>query len=315
MTGSQTDRMIMALEHLNRERIQAVNNDIVSAALRMQRIKTEIRSRKAGELVNHVLIRGFRKKIHTKAASQNLEYGEELNMARHGSPGIRVAVYSCIAGSYDLPRAPFYMFDNCDYLMFTDQLSVTGWENCKMPERVMEWKDTAMRNRYMKFHPFKFLAGRYDYSVYLDGNITPVSDLSVLTERVDPEIGLAFHRHCSRSSLEEELTACMNLKKGNSYYLRRQADAYRSEGLPDDYGLVEGNVIVTDLHSRTAKKLMDSCWQELVRSKGKRDQIVWPYVLWKAGIPVSKVCTLGNNVWLNPKLYISNHVNQRDRLE
>ncbi len=310
MTDAETDSVIAALERLNRERISIADSELVSQARRLKRLQTEIRQRKLGALFHHIFIRGFRKKIHTKCAGRNLDRDQETAIARHGSPQTRVAVYTCIAGGYDHPGKPFYTFDSCDYLMYTDRMDVQGWERRRIPQHLLKWKDPAMINRYMKFHPFEFLAQEYDYAVYLDGNITPVSDLSVLAECVDSRAGLAFHRHSSRSSLKEELTACKNLKKGNPGCLQKQAEAYKLQGMPDDYGLVEGNVIVTDLKSRTARQLMDACWRELVKRNGKRDQIVWPYILWRAGIPVSQVCTLGNNVWQNVKLYTSDHLHQ-----
>lgn len=298
-----------ALERMNHERLELLNSPCMKDGIRLHRLKNEVKGMQIGAVWNHLLVRCFQKKIHTKGAERNLGSVQEKELARCGRPGIRVVVYTCITGNYDMPKEPFYAFRHCDYILFSKQ-QAHGWDRRDIPEGLSRYRQPAWINRYLKFHPFELFAGSYDYSIYLDGNITPVSDLSVFTELVDPQAGLAFHRHCSRLSLTEEYTACKNMKKGSPRHLRRQVNAYRKEGMPDDYGLAEGNVIVTALGNKTAKKLMRMCWHEFVKYKGGRDQIVWPYVFWKAGIPMGQVCTLGNNVWRNPKLFITAHTDR-----
>lgn len=306
MTDIQMDRMIAALEQTNRERIRLLSSQEMADGLRLQRMKKELRSANLKMLWNHFAIRCFRGKIHTKGAQYNLEPFTEKRLARQGSKELRVAIYTCVTGGYDMPMAPFFAFDTCDYFLFCEQ-EADGWTRQAIPEKLSKMNDLAWVNRYIKLHPFEFFADEYDYAIYLDGNITPVSDLSVWASLVDPKVGLAFHRHCSRCSLKEELTACRNLKKGNPDHLRRQLASYRAQGMPDDYGLLEGNVIVTDLKSSTARRLTDQCWREFVKRAGGRDQLVWPYIFWKSQIPMERVCTLGNNVWRNSKLFISSH--------
>lgn len=302
--------MILAMEQLNSQRIQLLHSKAMADGVRLQRIQNEVRGLQIRAVWHHLAVRLNSQHIPVRAACRNLPAEKELALARRGSTKQRTVVYTCVTGTYDRPVRPFYRFDHCDYVLFSEH-PADGWSWQKIPEKLQKMKHPAWINRYLKLHPFQFFADQYDYAVYIDGNITPVSDLSVLAELVNPKTGLAFHRHCSRSSLSGEVTACKNLKKGNLRYLRRQIRKYKSEGMPDNYGLAEGNVIVTDLKNHTAKKLMDMCWHEFAAHNGGRDQIVWPYVLWKSGICMEEVCTLGNNVWMNPKLYITEHARNR----
>ena len=80
------------------------------------------------------------------------------------------------------------------------------------------------------------------------------------------------------------------------------------EKFPRNFGLFECNVIVSDLNNDKSKRILDAWWNEFLNTDVKRDQLIFPYVLWKLGYKFNNVGYLGNNVYKNYKLHINNHI-------
>lgn len=280
-----------------------------------------IRGRKLLHLFQYVITLDFKRIVHAlkfnykvRSIKNRINAGEanrdEVAWRKHlrlGPQDKKVVVYTCITGEYDNPLAPYFYNDNIDYRFFTDneqflkQDVVNEWKVMDMPCITKKY-DNSTANRYVKFHPFELFGNAYDYSIYIDGNIRPISDLSEMVFDADPETGLAFHKHSQRDCIYEEVKMCKISGKGNWKNLKRQVEGYKTEGYPVQNGLLECNVIVTDLKNNKAKEILTQWWKELLRSGSGRDQISLPYVLWKNHIPVYQLARLGNNVEKNPKL-------------
>lgn len=101
------------------------------------------------------------------------------------------------------------------------------------------------------------------------------------------------------------------ISTGNSEKIRQQIELYQKEKFPSEFPLFEATVIVVDLKNEHAKVIMDAWWKEFNRSESKRDQLSFPYVIWKLGYSGKDVGCLGTDVKLNPKFRIvgwNNHV-------
>ena len=157
-------------------------------------------------------------------------------------------------------------------------------------------------------HP-KELFENYDYTIYIDGNIRIISDISNFVRCTNEKTGLAFHRHYARNCVYREKEACKLYKKGNESKLQQQIQRYKDNGFPKEYGLLECNVIVTDLKNLNAINILNNWWDEFYLSESKRDQISLPYILWKLNYKMDDIGSLGNNVRENMKLEILNHNN------
>ena len=55
------------------------------------------------------------------------------------------------------------------------------------------------------------------------------------------------------------------------------------------------------------KGLMEQWWGEFVKYC-KRDQISFPYVMFKNGLSMNDIVTLGSNVYKNPSFRITTHL-------
>lgn len=227
-------------------------------------------------------------------------------------PGSMGAVYTCITGLYDNLFEPILRFQDIKYDVFTDNdnLKCSGWNT-----RNIETGDIDSGNyinRYYKFHPFE-VEKECDYSIYIDGNVQITSDVRQLyTVAKNSKIGIAMHTHSERDCIYAEGQTCLLHGRGNAAQISAQLDRYKYEGMPRHFGLPEATIIVVDHHNPAAKILLDQWWEEFVFWNAGRDQLAFPYILWKNGYCINDLGILGNNKFYNPKFLIHSH-RQRGR--
>lgn len=251
-------------------------------------------------------------KIETSYYNQN--YKGDFD---YDSVNLKLAVYTCVFGNYDKIKNPILMSGYCDYYIVTDQELP---EKCKWqklvptntPEGFDQWHP-AIKNRYYKMHPHE-LFEEYDYSVYIDGNIQPMTDLYPFLEKmINDKKNMALHKHPIFTCLYDSGQLLKNIELVDSKIMDRQLQKYDVEGFPRNYGFFECNVIVRKHHEEKIIKIMDTWWEEY--SKGvKRDQQSFTYALWKNGFNKSYVCLLGPDVRKNSRLKISDHKRKHEKV-
>ena len=239
-----------------------------------------------------------------------IKYMTKQNSNYDNLEKFKIVVYTCITGNYDIVQEPIYCNENVDYILFTnnEKLKSNRWKVSliKMPNGFNNKK----LNRYVKMHPHEYLKD-YDYSIYVDGNIKIYSDLTSFINKIDNNIGLGLSMHSSRDKISDEIKTCEILKKVDQKELKNlisRVNDYYNEGFPDNYGLIEAPVIVTDLSNKNAKKILDNWWNEYNDNNLSRDQICLPYILWKMNIPINQIGTISNNIFKNAKLEKISHL-------
>lgn len=220
----------------------------------------------------------------------------------------RIAVYTVVFGKYDSIPEPYCRPDNVDYYIVTDQdvdLSSSVWKQISLKgiESKLSGLDNIQKNRYLKMHP-QVLFPKYEYSIYVDGNIQIVSDVTEFIHRIG-SFGVAMHLHSSRSCVYEEAKAVLYAKKESKQAIDEHIEHLKQEGYPEHYGMLECNIIARR-HTKTMEHLMDEWWNEFC-NYSKRDQLSFPYVLYKNKINVEEVGTLGNNVHMNLSFRVLTH--------
>lgn len=213
-----------------------------------------------------------------------------------------IVIYSAITRDYNPLRNPIHINPYVDYISFTDQLlwkkitNNTIWKTRSFPAIKL---DPVRMNRFVKLLPHRFFPG-YEFSVYVDGHINIIGDIRYLLEKYDYPDMLCF-KHPHRSCAYEEGKACILHKKDSPQIIMKQLEYYRQEGLPENFGLIEGGVLIRR-HNRPAVKQLMEDWWEQVRVNSKRDQVSFPFVAWKNGFwPI----TMGDeNVWGNSKVFL-----------
>ena len=221
----------------------------------------------------------------------------------------RIAIYTCVFGKYDKIIEPDVFPDNCDYYIITDNdvPETSSWKkmNIDSLQDTIKNMTNAEKNRYFKILPHKVFSD-YKYSIYIDGNIQVISDLTEYIHYLG-KTGVGFHLHPGRCCVYEEAQAVLIYKKETKENIKKHIEHLEAEKMPRYYGMCECNVIVREHHNPVCKKLMSEWWEEYI-TYAKRDQLSLPYVLYKNQIPVFEVAVLGNNVKLNPSFRVIRHI-------
>lgn len=213
----------------------------------------------------------------------------------------KIAVYSCIVGSYDRLVEPVYVEPGVDYLMFTDQAipSTSSWKKIDITQ-LDEYADLsgAMMNRKIKIMQCKVLE-EYDYTIYIDGNIEVVSGVSPIIAQMGKSFfGVHFHRR--RDCIYDEVVSVKHLKRITGEEMDRQMEAYKREGFPPHYGMYENSILVRCNRDIETLDLMKAWWDEYCQYP-TRDQLSLPYVIWKYKYNKERILILGNDVERNTR--------------
>lgn len=290
------------IEKLNLEYIELLSSKEYK---RGKDISKALENIKRGRFIKNFLLTMRRKKISKYNAHNELDNGYDLTYENSDRP--RIAVYTVITGNYDMVNCPLVKPSNIDYYFFSEETKddLGFWKKKSIPNKLSKY-DNAEKNRYIKMHPYEFFSN-YDYSIYIDGNILVVSDLTDMVCSMT-KAGLSLHNHQFRNCVFDEIEVCRLLKKGDYNCLKTQVKKYSNEGFPRKFGLYECNVILCDMKNNKGKKILEDWWNEFLASESYRDQISFPYVVWKNGLKYTDIGCLGKNVYKNPKIRINSHI-------
>lgn len=193
----------------------------------------------------------------------------------------KIVVYSCVTNGYDKVLPPLDPVPGVDYILFTDRPDAVsrGWQ--ARPIDLAEGLSPSLANRYYKLLPHRALPG-YTASIYLDANIQIVSSLApFIAEVFGGDEDMVFFRHPSRTTVAEEMQACLAAKRvKDPGALKAEVADYAASGFPDA-GNLTGNAILMRRHMRPAVIEAMEMWWDLVSTKSGRDQISLPYLRWK----------------------------------
>jgi hypothetical protein len=199
----------------------------------------------------------------------------------------RVVVLTAIFGQRDNPiPAPSHDVD--EYLMFTDGAGAPGWRVLPMPTGDVP-RASARRVKTLALD----LVEDADVVVWIDGRIHPSAiPLRPLLRRALRTTDIAGFPHPWRSCAYAEARACAELGVAPASALEAQADSYRDEGLPEGRGL--WNTMVLARRRTPAMVELGRAWWDEIQRHTLRDQVSFPYLVWKHGLEVGR---LGKDVY------------------
>lgn len=223
----------------------------------------------------------------------------------------KIAVYTCITGNYDKVIDPLFVPDNCDYYAITDFELPKGslWkridiDNLNISELQTIKSQPNLLNRYFKMFPNKIFKD-YKYSVYVDGNIRICTDLTEYVNRIS-EFGISTFRHAQRSCVYEEAKACVAMGKETASNIDNYINHLRQFGMPKNYGMAQCSLIVREHNTDLCKTLMQDWWSEYFQY-AKRDQLSFPFVMFKHNIKMDRITTLGSNLYQSNSFEVIKH--------
>jgi len=190
--------------------------------------------------------------------------------------------YSAICGRFDKPRA--------DIPVFIDQPS------------------DMFRLPVMNAKIYKVLSHKYfdsPFTIYLDGNIFLKVNPDVLVSELLKGADMALFKHPWRDCIYKEHEHAKNRVLNEFKTLMDdQVNNYRREGMPVNFGLGECGMLIRRNNAATAE-FNERWWAEICRYTN-RDQMSFPYVLWKMTGKI-KVNFINGNVREHPFFKYINH--------
>lgn len=218
----------------------------------------------------------------------------------------RIAVYTGVFGDYDDIYIPKVCPKNIDYFFVSDECPKNIWPfHWIDAKRIIPDTITSpiKRNRYIKMHPHLFLT-QYKYSIYIDGNIEILEDVSSFVHA--NKSGISAFMHPNRECLFYEGITIVNYKRVVASDVCKQLSRYLREGMPVRYGLPEMPVIARCHMQTECINIMEDWWNEF-NSEAQRDQLSFMYVMWKNGMKLSDITSLGKDVRKSSKLIQHKH--------
>lgn len=197
-------------------------------------------------------------------------------------------VYTSIANEYDTLLPVLGDQGGIKFFVLSPKKPKVVWNWSWLPTpSPVEVKTASGYNRFFKFQPqpiFPHATG----SIYVDGNVFVLSSVIRLIEefeRSGKAIGL--FRHCARSSLCEELDACVEKGKITTRERLHFIELVSELGLAAELEkpILTENSIIFRRHCEDTLQIGKRLW-DFFQSDLKRDQLSLPLVLMQSKISV-----------------------------
>ena len=177
----------------------------------------------------------------------------------------------------------------------------SGWDwKCFSEENSLPiYEDNNRNAKRFKILPHRYFQD-YEYSVFIDGNMTVRGNLDDLIDKYLNDTNVAFFSHGNnhldaRNSAYDEAQTIFALGeknmnrspergilnyKDNPFVIQKQMERYRMLRYPANDGLITGMVILRRHNEADCIKTMEDWWTE-IKYNSKRDQLSFNYCAWK----------------------------------
>lgn len=192
-----------------------------------------------------------------------------------------LVLYSALYGGKE-PLNPeiFGPFAHVRRVLFTDRtdLALPGVEIIRDP---LDGLDPARASRRAKLMPHRWFP-EARWSIWLDNKSRLKANPDAIVAALEAQSDAAFFAfpHFRRDCVYHELQTCWENGLDDYAALRERERTYRAEGMPAHAGLIEGHFIARR-HNEPAVIRFGERWFEHVLRYSRRDQISFPYLVWK----------------------------------
>lgn len=216
----------------------------------------------------------------------------------------QIVAYTCIVGDYDRLKEPISISDKCDYYVISDKrpekdsvFQYIDVEEC-IPEYI---DDNVKKNRFCKINAHK-LFPQYRYSIYFDGNMTLKSNIDQVIREL-PKTRIMTLAQNPINCVYMEAMRASELGRVNKDIAMKQVEKYWLEGMPENFGSVICSILIREHNNPICRKIMDDWWYQ-VEHFSRKDQIAFPYVIWKNNYSMNDVATLnGEEIYAEKYLF------------
>ena len=199
-------------------------------------------------------------------------------------------IYKVILNNYDGDLNPKFINYDFDYLYYTNNLNNyllnnnSIWQYIQIPKKISFSKlSPSKQNRCLKINAYKYLPSKYNFSIYIDGNIIIVKDINLLLYELKKKYNdSSFYVpiHPDRDCIYEEAKVVLNRRKDRHKYVNPQIKKIKNDGFPEHYGLSENNILIRMHKDPTIINFMKKWWK-MIKKGSKRDQLSFIYISWK----------------------------------
>jgi hypothetical protein len=192
----------------------------------------------------------------------------------------KIAVYTCITGDYE-SKLDQQNYEGADFYFYTDK-ELTEQEHWIERSATTLFTDPRRNARYHKLLSHEMFP-EYDFTIWLDGSVvlkTPAQTL--IDELGDADILTSFHP--IRKTVREEAEECKRLHLDIPGKIETHVQKMLDDWFLDDFGLAETKVVVRRNNDEVKK--FNKIWFYSLVTGSLRDQLTFPYVVWKTGIKV-----------------------------
>lgn len=143
-------------------------------------------------------------------------------------------------------------------------------------------------------------------SIYCDGSISPKVSPRELAEEWLESADVALFKHPHRSCAYAEIDACVARQKISAKEAEQARGTLLLSGFPRDYGLWALGVIVRRVHANQIQRFaMPMVWE--MTKHVTRDQLWFPFCLWKLRHSERRIRTIDADVFDNPFFSFKRH--------
>lgn len=211
----------------------------------------------------------------------------------------KFVIYTAIFGSPGRFEIPEISIPDVDRFCFTDLRVQSGNYQAQLvsqnrdiktsfyqvKRRKLDHLPAVMRQRFIKICIPDEIFNNYEYSVYVDCKRPVAVDFEYLLNCLEPSSDIVLRRHGRRSCIYSEGNFCAEKYRKLRRDILRQLDFYSIGKYPRNNGLYRTGLLFRR-HTKEMKEF-SKLWWEQIKKYSHRDQISFPYVVWKHNMKIS----------------------------
>lgn len=218
----------------------------------------------------------------------------------------KIAAYTAITGGYENLVKPLHIDPEIDYFVVTDTPEKFSPDWATVITSPFVAHRPVRTARYAKTHPH-FWFPDYDYAIWMDANVLPVTSLLPIVERINGNaMDAAFIEHPLRFNCMEEGQALVDAGLDDREIIEGQMTRYGKIPKIFSVPLIETNLFICRPQLEVTHKFFATWWSEM-NNWSHRDQLSIGYALLESGL--SWMSLFDDNVSIrdNPNFYLLEH--------